>query len=288
MHLHCHLRSCIVDYGPFHGFWCYAFERINGILGAMSHNNRSIEIQLTNRFLQESQYMSASYPIEFSEYFKPLLSPRHSTGSVADTLFAQDVMSDTDQTINWTMDSPSMLIKVPLHCSPGTLTSREKSNLFQLYCKLYSVSDYSNVVMPSAYMKYSHLYVNGKILGSHKSRTASSSIVIASWKASLFQPCSEEAGDVINRAARIYYFCQHSVTINGVNKTHILAYLSWFLYHPKKSVFGKPITVWYNNLYEPGGVHTLVPVQLVKCRAVFLAEELDHEDVCIVIPCINF
>ena len=33
----------------------------------------------------------------------------------------------------------------------------------------------------------------------------------------------------------------------------MLAYLSWFLYHPKKSVFGKPITVWYNNLYEPGG-----------------------------------
>ena len=47
-------------------------------------------------------------------------------------------------------------------------------------------------------------------------------------------------------------------------------------------MFGKLITVWYNNLYEPGGVQTLVPVQLVNCRAVFLAEELDHEDVCIV------
>ena len=68
--------------------------------------------------------MSASYPIEFSEYFKPLLSPRPSTGSVADTLFAQDVMSDTDQIINWTMDSPNILINVPLHCSRGTLTSR--------------------------------------------------------------------------------------------------------------------------------------------------------------------
>ena len=90
MHLHCHLRSCIVDYGPLHGFWCYAFERYNGILGSMPNNNRSIEIQLANHFLQESQYISASYLIEFSEHFKPLLSQRASTGSVADTLSAQN------------------------------------------------------------------------------------------------------------------------------------------------------------------------------------------------------
>ena len=59
MHLLCHLRSCIVDYGPLHSFWCYAFERYNGILGYMPNNNRSIEIQLATRFLQESQYISA-------------------------------------------------------------------------------------------------------------------------------------------------------------------------------------------------------------------------------------
>ena len=132
------------------------------------------------------------------------------------------------------MDSTSILIDVPVHCSQGTLTSREKSNLFQLYCKLYSVSDHSSVVMSSVYMRYSHLFVNGKLLGSYKSRTASSSTVIVSWEANLFGPCSEETGHVICRAARIHYFCKHSVTINGENKTHMLTNLSWFLYHPKK------------------------------------------------------
>ncbi len=33
MHLHCHIRSCVEDYGPSHGFWLFAFERYNGILG---------------------------------------------------------------------------------------------------------------------------------------------------------------------------------------------------------------------------------------------------------------
>ena len=38
MHMHCHLRSYIKDYGPLHGFWCYSFERYNGILGSMPNN----------------------------------------------------------------------------------------------------------------------------------------------------------------------------------------------------------------------------------------------------------
>lgn len=46
MHMHCHLRKCTEDYGPLHGYWLYAFERYNGILGAMPNNKKSIEIQL--------------------------------------------------------------------------------------------------------------------------------------------------------------------------------------------------------------------------------------------------
>ena len=123
MHLHCHLRSCIVDYGPLHSFWCYAFERYNGILGSMP---KTIEIQLATRFLQESQYISAPYPIEFSEHFKPLLSQRACTGSVADTLSAQNTTREADSVSKWTMDSASILIKVPVYCSRGTLLLQGK------------------------------------------------------------------------------------------------------------------------------------------------------------------
>ena len=30
MHLHCHLCECVMDYGPLHSFWCFAYERYNG------------------------------------------------------------------------------------------------------------------------------------------------------------------------------------------------------------------------------------------------------------------
>ena len=42
MHLHLHLKDCFMNYGPPHAFWCFAFERFNGILGSYSTNKKSI------------------------------------------------------------------------------------------------------------------------------------------------------------------------------------------------------------------------------------------------------
>ena len=42
MHLHLHLFRCLLDFGPAHAFWLYAFERCNGILVSF-HNNNSAQ-----------------------------------------------------------------------------------------------------------------------------------------------------------------------------------------------------------------------------------------------------
>jgi hypothetical protein len=33
LHLSLHLRNCSYDFGPLYTFWCFSFERMNGILG---------------------------------------------------------------------------------------------------------------------------------------------------------------------------------------------------------------------------------------------------------------
>jgi len=33
IHLSLHLTECCRDYGPMYAFWCYSFERMNGVLG---------------------------------------------------------------------------------------------------------------------------------------------------------------------------------------------------------------------------------------------------------------
>ena len=107
MHLHCHLLECILDYGPLHSFWCFAFERCNGILGYIPNNNRCIESQLMQRFLRENQALSSSIPDdEFNKHLSPLFPRVRHTGSIADTMLdarAQD--SDDHEFQVWTLDS---------------------------------------------------------------------------------------------------------------------------------------------------------------------------------------
>ena len=50
MHLHMHLKQCILDFGPIYGFSFFSFERYNGILGNLSNNKREIEPQIKRRF----------------------------------------------------------------------------------------------------------------------------------------------------------------------------------------------------------------------------------------------
>lgn len=35
LHLSLHLSECVLDFGPLYTFWCFSFERMNGILGKM-------------------------------------------------------------------------------------------------------------------------------------------------------------------------------------------------------------------------------------------------------------
>ena len=45
-HLALHLPDVVVDYGPPHGYWCFGYERMNGVLADIPNSNRNIEIQI--------------------------------------------------------------------------------------------------------------------------------------------------------------------------------------------------------------------------------------------------
>lgn len=142
MHLHCHLIESITDYGPLHSFWCFAFERYNGILGSMPNNNRCIESQLMKRFLSESQVLSYSIPDdEFSQQLAPLLPKSKQTGSIADTMLVTTIQeSSTSNLREWTLDSLGSCIVLPKFSSRCVLDSRQRDCIINLYSYIYSVS----------------------------------------------------------------------------------------------------------------------------------------------------
>ena len=59
MHMALHIKGCISDFGPVYGFWCYSFERYNGILGNYQTNNKSITVQLMKKFLNHRHTINA-------------------------------------------------------------------------------------------------------------------------------------------------------------------------------------------------------------------------------------
>lgn len=62
MHLHCHLKQSLLDYGPIHNFWLFSYERYNGILENFPFSKRSIEIQLMQRFYREFNLFTSLNP----------------------------------------------------------------------------------------------------------------------------------------------------------------------------------------------------------------------------------
>ena len=89
MHLHLHLKQCILDYGPVYSFWLFSFERFNGILGAFRTNNRSVEIQIMRKFLQKHELRDIPLPERFRETIQPvfqLLQEAQQVGTLGESI----------------------------------------------------------------------------------------------------------------------------------------------------------------------------------------------------------
>ena len=69
MHLHTHLVECIIDYEPMHSVWLYSFERMNGVLGSVNTNQRSVEIQLMRKMSQCQAIAIFERPELYSDIF---------------------------------------------------------------------------------------------------------------------------------------------------------------------------------------------------------------------------
>ena len=77
MHL---LKEILLHYGPFHSFWCFSFERFNGVLGSFHTNNSYVEIQLIRKFLSQTKVKDFKYPELFQDTFMEFFESTHTTG----------------------------------------------------------------------------------------------------------------------------------------------------------------------------------------------------------------
>lgn len=86
MHLHAHLKDCILDFGPIYSFWLFSFERYNGMLGKLPNNKKNIEPQIMRRFCTESIILNLEKPTEHEEVFAKLFEKMDSVVAPRGTL----------------------------------------------------------------------------------------------------------------------------------------------------------------------------------------------------------
>ena len=218
--------------------------------------------------------------LAYQEEFGPLLSPKRVAGTLS-KVYSTSSPADSLSLSYWCVDSEKVL---PKNYTRGILTQYQVDGLKHLYAELSRISP-SEINVPSAFIKYKYLEINGKRIGAYQSRSSSSSLVITTKKVG-----SEE------RPARVHFFIKHSPTIQSVQYTFLLFYCSWHKPHRDKDIFGKPVTMtlWEVDVFDTDDCYSIIPIQNIKCRTVSLVDKIsstastDLETVLLVCPSNNY
>ena len=282
MHLHCHLKESLYNYGPVYNFWLYSYERYNGILEHFPSSNCLLEIQMMHRFFNEFKLYTAinkdlsseTYP-ELYEIFNANIDPSlsgslHSTTTCTNDEFL--TQSDVRSISDWRF---SLLIE-QLVFPPSYVCSSFDCSL-QLELKNTYALLYPNVVpaelsVNATFKKYRSIEYKGI------SYSAKKCLIVFATKltdlrnvSSNLKPC----------ALLIHYFALHGTSsLHESICQHLFAVGSWLNETEHKEFYGKPLELWCRDYCSV----IFVPIQLIQCHAVYTTVKHDLQDLYLTCP----
>ena len=107
-----------------------------------------------------------------------------------------------------------------------------------------------------------------------------SSLIMANWPHQAQIQLAVNPQDMT--PGRVQYYILHSATLNSETFQHLFAYVLWYQPHPDKERLGKPLQVWYNNIYQTEGPSSFIPIQRIATSCIALPED-DRIIVCPVV-----
>ena len=279
LHLHGHVQECFFDYGPADAFWLFAFERLNGILGAVSTNHQAIEIQLMRKFLSTQQVLHQLNSGIVDEDLKDMLKSANAVkGSLKHELLSELPLMEPLSECN--ADKMAKLCKlIPIR--EGCLTSDDLPEI-NLIMKACFGDSYSKTLM--LHECSTATLFNGELHGSLGSLHTNSSLVYV--------------GKQYHRPGFVTKYLKitvmlHSNTTPSTNRAVAVyvAAINWLDKHPYKHWFGAPVEVWQKTIHH-SMPHTFVPVTDIVCRCAHVSHKVRfsrelEEDITAVVP-INY
>ena len=284
LHLSLHLYDCSFAYGPLYAFWCFSFERMNGILGSLPNSNRKIEPELMRRLIFDSQVESiiSSSGVEMKGL--ELLGRRPSIGSLSVT----DEFSSDEMHRFWMNSQNILVLKVSgSENFPGeflkpsfnnTLLSSEMLDLMVEYYlatyvlfgfrKPFSEGSDDDIVIRIKMNQFGRCRIGSEVFGSSISiRHAKSSYILAKF--------ITKDGTVDCYPGQVQYYFTHTVDLPNGPSEHFLAYVRWYepvaspnvRYHFSAKDDDKTCNVeLWNTEFYPIGRDCIIPVHHILGR----------------------
>ncbi|PKB99614.1 hypothetical protein RhiirA5_383060 [Rhizophagus irregularis] len=244
-----HIADCCRDYGPLYSFWCYSFERMNGILGSFPNSHRQIEPELLRIIMQhwrlDDLISVQSNNTKLVEALK-LIKPRATSGSLAAydnfefselcqyrKIFVQEV-DDTivgNEPFSGEMLTPRR-IQVDLPDNIYQILTDYYSNDYDLQfttiADSISSSSRDSIVVPNMIDQFGRVQIAAEIFGSAmSSRYLKNACILAKF---IQENRGNETTDLF--PGQVQYYFEHTITISGESKTHRLAFVRWYRLAP--------------------------------------------------------
>ena len=175
----------MVDYGPSHAFWCFPFERYNGLLGSYITNMKAVEVQFMRKFTTSQSVKALSIIIFADPQLSSLLPTTHSQNVTALTVTKTICSDELDQLYNArTSLKPFRILDIVEALPPicdFVFPSEDVLLLKSLYSQLFPNS---TITFTSPfYQRATRVSLAGDLLGSiHNAASApASSVIMAFW-----------------------------------------------------------------------------------------------------------
>ena len=297
MHYHIHLAQSILNFGPIQTFWLFSFERYNGILGNYHTNQRSVEIQMMQKFCDDMYIASVAATDDAIGHHKDLFSSllhKKISGSLKDNLEIDDTsIISMDSSIESLLKLPHLNVEKSLLYLHSSFIhfmapfSRCAFNNDELrYVRLSYATflpDIDILEVPVMYEKCHTIKLFGDRYGSVKMRSEKNCYIQAFWVKEF------TSGDIDLTSSKtglgiIQFFFRQRIHCGGIYRVVPMAKVSWFQNHPDINYFGQPVEVWCNDMYHSLGPASFIPVNRIKNQVVACVTQVKEETVLTVCP----
>ena len=268
------------DYGPMHSFWLYSFERMNGVLGSVNTNQRSVEIQLMRKMSQCQAIAIFERPELYSDIFGRVFE--YETDKTIKNYKAVEVQRVLGLSANQVSDNKAWFqtfdIKFIGSRQNVYLTDHKVDHLrraLQTFCNVDPVS------VSGSCHKYKHVEIFGEKYGSSDSRLSRSSVIMASW-------CGTDGEIDLNgndeRCGIVRFYMTVFLPIDGSTARLTLAYIHWFQKVYCQKSISSVASVWCHKLFEPEGPACFMPVQRIASKCICAKVIIKNEELLAVVP----